>query len=61
MNKAETRELQQVKAYIAAGMTDTAARALSALIRATMRRTTAHELHRFAIEHQLHIHPDFII
>ena len=61
MTKAENREIKNIMNYHAAGMTDTAARALSALIRATMRRTTAHELHRFAIEHQLHIHPDFII
>ena len=61
MTKSENRELDMIRRYLNAGMTDTAARALSALIRATMRRTTAHELHRFAIEHQLHIHPDFII
>ena len=61
MNKSETRELEIIKNYITAGMPDTAARALSALIRSTMRRTTAHELHRFAIEHNLQAQPDFII
>jgi hypothetical protein len=60
MNKSETRELQIIRAYIAAGMMDTAARALSALIRSTMRRSTAQELYRFAVEHDLQTQPDFI-
>jgi hypothetical protein len=61
MNKSETRELQIIRAYIAAGMMDTAARALSALIRSTMRRSTAQELYRFAVEHNLQAQPEFII
>jgi hypothetical protein len=61
MTKSEARELEIIRKYLAAGMPDTAARALSALIRSTMRRTTAHELHRFAVEHNLQAQPDFII
>lgn len=61
MTKAETREPQTIRAYIAHGMTDTAARALSALIRSTMRRSTAQELYRFAVEHDLQARPEFII
>ena len=61
MNKSEARELVNVKRYIDAGMKDTAARSLSALIRSTMGRTTAQELHRFAVEHDLQAQPEFII
>lgn len=60
MTKSETREMQMIQRYIDANMRDTAARALSALIRSTMRRSTAHELHRFAIEHELQTLPEFI-
>ena len=61
MNKAETRELEIIRAYLAHGMHDTAARALSALIRSTMRRSTAHALYRFAVENNLQANPDFIV
>lgn len=60
MTKAETRELQQVQAYIAAGMTDTAARALSALIRAASSRSRP-DLMVYAHALNLTGHPDFII
>lgn len=40
MTKAEARELENIRIYLAAGMPDTAARALSALVRATRKRTT---------------------
>jgi hypothetical protein len=61
MTKAETRELTKIQAFIDAGMADTAARALSALIRSTMVRATAHKLHRFAVEHGLHTSRDYVI
>jgi hypothetical protein len=61
MNKAQTKQLENVKLYIANDMRDTAARALSAMIRASLVRKTAHELHAFAVEHQLHVEPEFII
>jgi hypothetical protein len=61
MNKAETRELDKVKTLLQMGMTDTAARALSALIRSTLKRTTAAELRSFAVAHGLATNPEFII
>lgn len=61
MNKAQTKQLDNVKLYIANDMRDTAARALSAMIRAALVRKTAHELRAFAVEHQLHVEPEFII
>jgi hypothetical protein len=61
MNKAETRQLQIVRAYIGMLQLDTAARALSALIRATRSKATAQELHRFAVEQGLNTQPDYII
>jgi len=61
MTKAEARELENVKRYIAAGMPDTAARALSALVRATRKRTTSAELMSQAIQLDLLHRPEFII
>lgn len=61
MTKAEARELQSVKTYIAAGMPDTAARALSAMVRATRNRTTSAELMTYAVELNLLHRPEFII
>lgn len=61
MTKAEARELQNVKKYLAAGMPDTAARALSALVRSTRNRTTSAELMSQAIQLDLLHHPEFII
>ena len=61
MNKAQKRQLDMINVYLANGMPDTAARALSAMIRAALVRKTAHELHRFAVEHNLHVNQDFII
>lgn len=61
MNKAQAKQLDNVKLYIANDMRDTAARTLSAMIRASLVRKTAHELHTFAIEHQLHVEPEFRI
>lgn len=61
MTKAEARELQSVKTYLAAGMPDTAARALSALVRSTRSRTTSAELMTYAVELNLLHRPEFII
>jgi len=61
MTKAEARELENVRRYIAAGMPDTAARALSALVRATRKRTTSAELMSQAIQLDLLHRPEFII
>lgn len=61
MTKAETRQVQTVHAYMAAGMPDTAARALSALVRSTMSRKTSAELMTLAVELNLLHRPEFII
>lgn len=61
MNKAQTKQLDNVKLYIAHNMRDTAARALSAMIRAALVRKTAQELYVFAVENQLHVEAEFII
>jgi hypothetical protein len=61
MNKAQAKQLERVELYIAHNMRDAAARALSAMIRAALVRKTAQELYVFAVEHQLHVEPEFII
>ena len=61
MTKAETRELAIINRYLAAGMRDTAARALSALIRCTRSRKTSFELMQQAVALDLIHSPDFII
>jgi len=61
MTKSEARELENVKRYIAAGMPDTAARALSALVRSTRKRTTSAELMTHAVQMDLLHRPEFII
>lgn len=61
MTKSEARELENVKRYMAAGMPDTAARALSALVRATRNRNTSAELMSQAIQLDLLHRPEFII
>lgn len=61
MNKAQAKQLQNVKLYIANDMRETAARALSAMIRACLVRKTAQELYVFAVENQLHVEPEFRI
>jgi hypothetical protein len=61
MTKAEARELENVRRYIAAGMPDTAARALSALVRSTRSLNTSAELMSQAIQLELLHRPEFII
>jgi hypothetical protein len=61
MNKAETRELKSVCLYIAAGMNDTAARALSALIRAARTNKSRQALMAQAEALQLTQEPEFIV
>jgi len=61
MNKSQAKQLERVKLFIAADMRDTAARALSAMIRASLVRKTAQELYVFAVENQLHVEAEFII
>ena len=61
MTKAEARELERVRLYLAAEMPDTAARALSALVRSTRKRTTSAQLMELAIDWNLLHRPEFII
>lgn len=61
MNKSETREVQKIKQYCAAGLgTDFAARALSALIRAARTNQSKIELSRVAADLECQRHPEFI-
>lgn len=61
MTKAETREMKSVCLYIAAGMADTAARSLSALIRAARTNRSRAALMEQAQALKLTQHPEFII
>jgi hypothetical protein len=61
MTKSENREIKNVELYIAHGMTDTAARTLSALIRAARTSTSRANLMIYAHSFKLTNHPDFII
>jgi hypothetical protein len=60
MTKTENREIKTIEAYHAAGMTDTAARALSALIRAASSRSRP-DLMIYAHALKLTTNPEFII
>ena len=60
MTKSETREIQNIMNFHAAGMTDTAARSLSALIRAASTRSRP-DLMIYAHALKLTTHPEFII
>ena len=61
MTKHETREIKTINAYMQAGMIDTAARSLSALIRASRTRKSRDELFALALDLDLVNRPDFII
>jgi hypothetical protein len=60
MTKSENREIKTIEAYQAAGMQDTAARAMSALIRAASSRSRP-DLMIYAHALNLTAHPEFII
>jgi hypothetical protein len=61
MTKSEYRQLEMVEAYLDNGMNDTAARALSAIIRATLSDKTAQELLTLANNWKLNEEVDFIV
>jgi len=61
VTKSETREIENVKRYITAGMPDTAARALSALVRAARNRKSSAELMQHAVDLNLLHRAEFII
>jgi hypothetical protein len=60
MTKTENREIKTIEAYQAAGMQDTAARAMSALIRAASSRSRP-DLMIYAHALKLTTNPEFII
>ncbi len=61
MNKAQKREVAMIETYIGHGMTDTAARSLSALIRSALTNKTKRDLIAMAEGLRLAGHPEFII
>jgi len=61
MTKSEIREVQKIKAYLAAGLgVDFAARAISALIRAARTNRSKIELSRVAADLGCQHHAEFI-
>ena len=59
MTKSEQKEIKSIERYMAAGMLDTAARGVSALLRAASPRS-AREIREWAKAHGLDKHPEFI-
>ena len=59
MTKSETREIRALERYMAAGMLDTAARGVSALLRAASPRS-AKAIREWADARGLTRHPEFI-
>jgi uncharacterized protein YoaH (UPF0181 family) len=60
MTKQQQKQVKMIEAYIANGMNDTAARSISALIRAALRAKDQDELRAFAAAHNLTAYPEFI-
>lgn len=60
MTKSENREIINVVRYINAGMTDTAARALSALYRAARTTKSQNEILAFGMAYKLVSLPEWI-
>jgi len=60
MTKAQIRDVKMAESLVRVNMIDTAARCLSAAIRAAMRSKDAAELRQHAIQLGLTSHPDFI-
>ena len=61
MNKQQAKQIETVKVYIANGMTDTAARSVSALIRCAMTNKAKQELLQFANDNKLNTSAEFIV
>lgn len=61
MTKSENREIINVVRYINAGMTDTAARALSALYRAARTTKSQNEILALGIAYKLVSLPNWIV
>jgi hypothetical protein len=61
MNNSETREHANAQAYLAAGMPDVAARAMSALVRACRTQRSYSALMSASQEMGIDQHPDFVL
>lgn len=61
MNKSQKRQLELIEIYIDNNMQDTAARSLSALIRAAMTKKSKDFLMQRAIDLNLTKRPEFIV
>ena len=61
MNKSQLKQVEMAKVYLANGMTDTAARSVSGLIRSAMTAKSRAALMAFALENGLTNQPDFIV
>lgn len=60
MTKFQSKQVEMIKVYIANGMTDTAARSLSGLVRSAMRAKDQQELMSLAQSLNLVNNPEFI-
>lgn len=60
MTKFQTKQVEMIQVYIANGMTDTAARSLSALVRSAMRAKDQQELMSLAQSLNLVNNPEFV-
>ena len=61
MNKAQLKQLAMIEAYIDNKMPDTAARAISAMIRSAMTKKSKEFLMQRAIDLNLTKRPEFIV
>jgi hypothetical protein len=61
MNESQTQEMKNINMYACAGMLDTVALALSALIRSCRSKKSREELIDYAHAWNVEKHPDFII
>lgn len=60
MTKFQSKQVEMIKVYIANGMTDTAARSLSGLVRSAMRAKDQQQLMSLAQSLNLVNNPEFI-
>jgi hypothetical protein len=61
MTKQQSKQVEMIHVYLLNGMTDTASRSLSALIRCAMTSKSKNELIALASELKLTDNPEFII
>jgi hypothetical protein len=61
MTKINAKQVAQARVAVAQGMTDYAARSISACIRCSLRQREVEELLKVARELGVHQHPEFIV